>query len=309
MPWQEDVWAQLHKRIDEGQLPHALLLSGPSHIGKSRMAMALARLLLCHEPVAGRNCGQCHACEMSRAGSHGDFRWLQPLDKSRVIKIDEIREVVEFCHKTASFGRRKILVFAPAERMNQNAANALLKSLEEPARDTYMLLVCHRPHRLPATIRSRCQQLRIPSPTREQSLDWLDQLTRNRQDSESLLDLADGRPMRAQEIYQAADVETAAAIPLSLEALSEGRGTVPQVVALLTQYPVEEALLQLGTYLQRALRTAGQESMLGRQSRKLFLLLDDVNRLQNAVASGANPNPQLLLESLLVRFQKELGGG
>ena len=307
MPWQSDAWQHLREQLAREQLPHALLLSGVQHTGKSHFAMALARLLLCPEPVAGHNCGTCHACEMGRAGSHGDFRWLQPEGKSRVIKIDQIREVVNFGNMTAGFGRGKVVVLAPAERMNPNAANALLKSLEEPAQDMYLLLVCHRPQGLPATIRSRCQQLRLPSPTAEQSLDWLDQLTGKREDSAKLLDVADGRPLLAEKIFHGADMKAAAAIPQALEMLRTGQVAVPQVAALFGQLTVEDALAQFTAYLQRSLRAAGQDMALGAQSRRLFGLLDELNRLKSAVESGANPNPQILLEALLARFQKETG--
>jgi DNA polymerase-3 subunit delta' len=306
MPWHTDAWRHLGEQLASDRLPHALLLAGTEYTGKSRLAMALAKLLLCAEPVAGHNCGQCHACEMARAGSHGDFRWLQPEDKSRVIKIDQVRDVVNFGTMTASFGKRKVVVFAPAEAMNPNAANALLKSLEEPTRESYMLLVSHRLHGLPATIRSRCQLLRLPPPTRDQSLDWLEQLTGSREDSERLLALADGQPLLAERLYQEADLEAVAAIPQVLEMLQAGKATVPEAVALLNKLTLEEALGRLGRYLQGAIITAGQGGDLAGPTRKYFLLLDEVNRLKGAVQSGANPNPQLLLESLLARFQKEL---
>jgi len=308
MPWQSEPWEKLHQQLAGEHLPHALLLGGLPHTGKNRLAMALARLLLCHEPVAGHNCGNCHACEMSRAGSHGDFRWLAPEGKSRVIKVDQIREVVDFSNKTSSLGKRKVVVFTPAENMNPNAANALLKSLEEPAQDTYMLLVCHRLHGLPPTIRSRCQQLRLPTPTAEQSLDWLDQQTGKRTDSERLLYLADGRPLKAEAIYQSADMEAAAAVPDALDALQEGRGTVSQMASLLGQLSLDEALEQVATFLQRTIRKDAQDAEpFASHSRSCFVLLDEVTRLRAAVLAGANPNSQLLLESMLARLQKELG--
>ena len=308
MPWQTQAWQQLHQQIQNDQLPHAILIAGMADTGKNRMALALARLLLCHTPQAGHNCGNCHACQMSKVGSHGDFRWLEPEGKSRVIKVDQIREVVNFGTKTASLGQRKVIVFSPAENMNANAANALLKSLEEPARDTYLILVSHRLHGLPATIRSRCQQMRLPPPTQTQSIDWLEQLTGNRLEGEQLLDLAGGRPMMAEKMYRAGDTDAIRAIPAALETLKTQRGSVPKVAALLGQLSIEDALAQCGGYLQRSISATAKNSQINQQSRKLFVLLDEVNRMQSALVSGANPNPQLLLESLLARVQKNLGG-
>ena len=306
LPWQSQAWQQLQAQIAGGQLPHALLLSGSEYTGKARLAMALARYLLCTEPADGHNCGTCHACEMSRAGSHADFRWLQPEEKSRTIKIDQIRDVVNFGTLTASFGSRKVLVFAPAESMNANAANALLKSLEEPTAGTYMLLVCHRPQRLPATVRSRCQQLRFALPNAQQSLEWLDHLSGKRADSEKLLELAAGRPLLAEKIYRDADMEAVAAIPVALEMLREGRKSTVELNKLLAALPIEDALGQLASFLQGTIRSAGQTGELDRGSRRIFTLLDEVNRLQRAVHSGANPNTQLLLHALLGAFHKEL---
>jgi DNA polymerase-3 subunit delta' len=309
MPWQNAAWQQLHQQIQGDQLPHAILIAGMADTGKNRMALALARLLLCHTPQAGHNCGHCHACDMSRVGSHGDFRWLEPEGKSRVIKVDQIREVVVFGTKTASLGQRKVIVFSPAENMNANAANALLKSLEEPARDTYLILVCHRLHGLPATIRSRCQQMRLPPPTQRQSIDWLEQLTGNRSEGEQLLDFADDRPMLAETLYRAGDIDAIRAIPVALETLKTPGGSVPKVAALLGQLSVDDALSQCASYLARAIFAAAKDGQSNQQSRQLFVLLDEIHRMQNAVVSGANPNPQLLLESLLARVQKNLGGG
>ena len=144
LPWQQEAWQRAGEQLVGGSLPHALLLAGPAGVGKAEFALALARLLLCASPVDGGNCGQCHACELSASGSHGDLRWLQPEEKSRVIKIDQVRAAVEFAGKTASFGERKVIVFEPADALNVAAANALLKSLEEPTACTHLILVCHR---------------------------------------------------------------------------------------------------------------------------------------------------------------------
>ncbi len=91
LPWQSDAWQRFNEQLTQGRLPHALLLLGVAHTGVDRLALALARMLLCQSPSGGLNCGQCHACELSATGAHGDFLWLQPEEKSRVIKIDQVR--------------------------------------------------------------------------------------------------------------------------------------------------------------------------------------------------------------------------
>ena len=309
LPWQGQEWLHLNKQLENDQLPHALLLAGARHTGKARLALALARLLLCHEPSGGLNCGHCHACQLSAGGSHGDFRWLEPEDKSRVIKIDQVRNVVEFINKTASFGQRKVVVLAPADSMNNNAANALLKSLEEPATGTYLILVCHRLHGVPATIRSRCQMLKLAVPDSGQCLDWLDQVTGTRELSEQLLALADGRPLLAEQLYRSDGVEDLTRRRLGLRGLLAGRATVPETLALLGDIGVDEFLQQLAVEMQSVLRSLSRQQLSTKTGRAGFVMLDEITRLQDAVNAGANPNKQLLLEALLSKLQRELGDG
>jgi DNA polymerase-3 subunit delta' len=309
LPWQAQDWSHLNQQLADRQLPHALLLVGNQYTGKARLAMALSRLLLCQQPSGGLNCGHCHACQLSASGSHGDFRWLQPEEKSRVIKIDQVRSVVEFTNKTAGLGQRKVVVIAPADSMNVNAANALLKSLEEPAADTYLLLVCHRLHSLPATIRSRCQIVKLAVPDAQQCLAWLDQATGERAQSEQLLALADGRPLLAEQLFHDDAGEALGKLRLALQGLLTGRVSVPEAGALFAAASVEEFLAQLAAELQGLLRRAQGQQLTSRQGRAAFVLLDEILRLQRAVSAGANPNRQLIVEALLGKFERELGDG
>jgi DNA polymerase-3 subunit delta' len=285
-----------------------LLLVGGQYSGKAQLALAMSRLLLCSQGEGGNNCGRCHACKLSASGSHGDFKWVQPQEKSRVIKIDQVRDLVQFTQKTAAFGMRKVIVIAPADSMNVSAFNALLKSLEEPAEGTYLILVCNRLHGVPATIRSRCQILRLVMPDAEASLSWLDAVTGNRKESQKLLTLAADRPLLAKQLYESADTEAYAQRSLAIQALLQGHISVSQAGAMWDDAEVSVFLEQCSGELQYLLRSLSRERLRTREVRAAFGLLDEIVRLQQAVSAGVNPSRQLLVESLLSKVRRELGG-
>jgi DNA polymerase-3 subunit delta' len=175
--------------VEEGDtIPHALLLRGAAGIGKREFAQALAQALLC-EANGGRRfaCGRCPACKWVAQRSHPDFRVLEPDDRaeqdddeqgerrraSAQIGVDQVRSLGEFVSLSSHRGRAKVIMIEPAEAMNPSAANALLKNLEEPPPGTYFLLVSHRWHQLPATIKSRCRVVPMPLPDRETARTWL----------------------------------------------------------------------------------------------------------------------------------------
>ncbi|GAB3276107.1 DNA polymerase III subunit delta' [Parahaliea aestuarii] len=306
LPWHAEAWQRLGLQLEEGRFPHALLLAGSSGTGKARLALALARLLLCHAPSAGHNCGQCQGCELSRNGTHGDFLWLQPGEKSRVVKIDQVRQAVDFAHWTAGFGQRKVLVISPANAMNTNAANALLKSLEEPSANTHILLVCERLHGVPATIRSRCQILRFPLPAAEPALAWLDSLTGERRVSSELLELAGGAPLRAEDYFRDSSADARLAQEAALTAVLEGRATPVEAAGSLAELANEYFLELLTDVVEKRIRQLGK-GQLADQGRAGFGLLDDLRRIQRAMEGGSNPNAALLRESLLEQLRQQLG--
>jgi len=310
LPWQGEVWTRLAHQLESGQLPHALLLCGPEHTGKARLAMTLSRLLLCASPSAGLNCGVCHACELSASGGHGDFRWLEPEEKSRVIKVDQVRGVVELTNRTAGLGQRKVVVFAPAESMNINAANALLKVLEEPAANPYLLLVCHRPQRLPATIRSRCQIIRLSLPRRDQSLPWLDGITGSRAQSERLLEIAGGQPLLAERLHGDSSADRLERVNLALREILHGGVDVGALATALADIDsLEQVLVQLEDSLRSLLRNLSGPALKTGQARCSFELMDEIRQIRRAVEAGSNPNRQLLVDAMLGKVQRVLGRG
>ena len=194
-PWQTEPWRAVLARRD--RLPHALLFCGREGIGKIDFVRKLAQSLACETPAAdGAACGACQSCRWFATNSHPDYREILPeamrqtesestdnggegegpaskRKPSQEIRIEDVRGLQDFIFLTSHQRRGKTIVFYPAETLNVNAANALLKNLEEPPAGTRFMLVSHRPSELPATIHSRCQKSALPTPAAEVATQWL----------------------------------------------------------------------------------------------------------------------------------------
>lgn len=199
-PWQHMQWSRVQQRLDAGTLPHALLLTGPSGLGKLEFARALAKRVLCGRPSGEGACGECRDCQLFEAGTHPDMHWVAPEEEGKAIKVDQIRPLADFVGLTRHRGEHKVAVIAPADAMNPNAANSLLKTLEEPTPGTILILVSARPGYLPATVRSRCQTLEFSTPPRGQALEWLKSRGIAADMLETVLAIGQGAPLRALEL-------------------------------------------------------------------------------------------------------------
>lgn len=207
-----EVWASLLARRD--RLPHALLLIGQKGLGKYALAREFAAALLCENRAAdGRVCGNCLACNWFAQGNHPDFRLLQPdalseeapaeegkKKPSQQITIDQVRELDEFLGVGSHRGGLSIVLVNPAEAMNRNAANSILKTLEEPPPSTLFLLVSSDPSRLLPTIRSRCQAIPFVTPPRDAALRALG--AAGLRDAERWLAISGGSPRLAMELAE-----------------------------------------------------------------------------------------------------------
>ena len=196
--WQQAPWQQLQQL--RGRLPHAILFHGPEGIGKTAFAEHLAQSLLCQAPdTDGHACGQCDPCRWFLQYSHPDYRRVRPevLEKdgageaeegaeagegkkaksakapSKEIKIDQIRALADFMNVSTHRQGMRIVLLYPAEVLNTAAANALLKTLEEPPPATLFLLVSNNLDRLLPTILSRCRKFALAMPLQEEALAWL----------------------------------------------------------------------------------------------------------------------------------------
>ena len=197
LPWHGGHWRRLMQRKAADRLPHALLCVGPVGVGKHVFADRLVRSLLCRAPAEdGSPCGLCQGCRLVAAGSHSDYLCIAPEDVGKPIKIDQIRHLCDFLGYTSQFSGYKIALIRAAERMNLNAANSLLKTLEEPPAASLLILVSAQPARLPATVRSRCQMLIFRKPDPEQARAWLAPRIHNK-DPALALNLSYGAPLLA----------------------------------------------------------------------------------------------------------------
>jgi DNA polymerase-3 subunit delta' len=197
-PWQQQQWQTLQNAVREGRLPHALLLTGKQGIGKLDFATSFADFMLCQEPQNQTPCGKCHSCQLFNARTHPDFK-LIAAEEGSVIKVDQVREMVEQNSLTPHVSSSKLYLFVDADSMNVAASNSLLKTLEEPSPNSLIILITSRPDLLSATIRSRCQQIKFNQPSQEQAIEWLTTQTTHA-DAKTLLNLAQGSPLTALKI-------------------------------------------------------------------------------------------------------------
>lgn len=227
LPWLAEPLAQLR---DQSR-GHALMLQGGAGSGQFELAWRLAQAWLCESPPGP--CGRCPSCHLSLARTHADLKVLMPetvqeamgwnatdaagdgdgsaaetgdarsgkRKPSREIKVDAIRSAIAWAHTSTLRGRGKVLILHPAEAMNAVAANALLKTLEEPAAGVRLLLCTREPAYLLPTIRSRCQQFRFMAPGRERAASWLNE--KGIPDAEVLLDAAGGEVLDAEAMAAA----------------------------------------------------------------------------------------------------------
>jgi DNA polymerase-3 subunit delta' len=315
-PWLVQPFERLGAAAAQGRFPHALLISGQPGLGKTAFADELARFLICETPVKGTHaCGKCTGCTLFEAGNHPDFHSLSPEEDSRVIKVDQIRALSESLSMSRHGSGFKVAILDPADAMNINAANSLLKTLEEPTDNTVLVLVSARPGRLPATVRSRCQQVRIPVPERGQAVAWLTKQVDTEQ-ADIYLSLANGAPLLALQLAQGNAREERARHFQALVGIFQGRQDPVAVAASWSKDEDQKGLHWLREWLMDLLRIrlggrAGEihgidlaEGLqaLARQMdcKVMFGQLDCVNRALQLAGTGINR--QLMTEDILLAW-------
>ncbi len=204
-PWHRSLWQQLagdQYKLDN--FPHALLLSGLAGSGKKALAAYLAQTLMCHAPVQDSQngslqpCLQCRSCQLFNFGNHPDLFYLSTPDDKKVIPVESVRDLIQWTVLSSQLLHKKVVIIEPADAMNQNAANSLLKTLEEPAANTVLILVTSKKQSLLPTILSRCQSIDIALPEPAIARHWLQE--QGIEQPELMLALAAGSPLKACDL-------------------------------------------------------------------------------------------------------------
>ena len=327
--WQKNDWSRLQEL--RKRPPHGLLFKGSKGIGKFDLAMQFAQSLLCERPnESGFACGQCPSCHWFSQGSHPDFRLLQSealsLDgeesddvksvsgkkPSKQISVEQVRGLADFCSMSAHQGGRRVVVIHPAEAMNTNAANALLKNLEEPPPGLLFILVSHKPQQLLPTILSRCLSFVLPAPDAASATRWLAQ--QGVKNPAEALAASGFAPLQAVQLDEQLGGEErdkllrAVRQPAALDvfALAEALQKTEQVVVVqwLQQWSYDLSSMKLAGKLRYH---PGEEAVI----KKLVEPIAPLNlaRLQGYLQGAKREarhtlNPKLFLESLLFSYRQ-----
>jgi DNA polymerase III subunit delta' len=299
IPWLDKEMASLRAAFEADRMPHALLIHEAPGAGGEWLAKWIARLLL-----------------KTDRDQHPDWISVHPIDESRQIRIEQVRELAQELALTSHQGGYKVGVISPADVLNRFAANALLKTLEEPSARTVLILVVTQPSRLPATILSRCQRIRIAAPGRAQAVAWLE-ATRGKGEWKAVLDIVGEAPMLAAE----SDAQIVVQIGTEVRhGLDEAAAGASDPVATAERWARAELPLRLRCFenwlterirsqseSQAFLTEVGAVTYLQRPQtvlniRQLFELLDGVRDLESALDTPINRG--LALETLLRQVKR-----
>lgn len=323
-PWQQQQWQQLMHAKQAQCFPHALLLTGIKGVGKVDFTQHLLHAFLCQNASSAfltateKTVCDCHACHLIKAQTHPNILWIQPEKKGHAIKIDEIRLVTEFIQQTALKGEHRFVIIHPAQMMNQHAANALLKTLEEPTANALLILITEEFARLPATIRSRCQRVHFSPPPSDVALAWLQTQLPDSLNPSLLLNLSHGAPLAALRL---AKDDVAPLRQTLFQALTNKIFNPLHVATQIAEIDLISFVDYLSSWFIDLLRLQwgrAQSALLNQDFVATFLalapqtsmqsntqLLNHLQQIRRTIVNGLNLNKQLVIETTLIKIYSE----
>lgn len=319
-PWFDAQWGRVTTLFKEEKLPHALLINGAKGMGKLHFASTIAKLVLCQDAANSTACGQCKSCQLFVSSGHPDLYHLSPEDDNGQIKVDQVRDLSHFMHSTAQQGGYRVVILNPAEAMNPSAANALLKTLEEPGKKSLLLLLADQLGQVMPTIKSRCQRIDCPAPDARVAIDWLQKkLPIEEADARQLLSVVHGSPLLALTFKERGDQSLRAEFINGLKNILQQKATAIETAAKFIKFDIILVLSWMQSLLidvakihstqnQASLTNNDMRKMLSALSKRthlptLYLLYDKIQCHRQALLAHQNPNKQLLLEDLLLDWK------
>jgi len=320
-PWQIDLWQHLLKQKKQNRLSFPFLFYGPYGLGKVHLSLAFAASLLCDDASSEAACGVCQSCFWCEAQAHPDFFHLMPEAPSKAVKVDQLRDLIASLEKTAHRSIYQVAVIESIENMNHSAANALLKTLEEPLENVVIVLIANALNTLPSTMISRCQQIRFsPVSGNNQIIQWMSQRVSADFDFQLLLKLSEGAPLRALEYIESGYFELRNQVVQHLLEIQRRSASPIAVAALYLNHNLSLVLLIMMSLLADVLRLQHvvHMSVLSHSDCKVALqfLAKAHNRIKihdyfqfcqhvlAAVKSGVSINTQLMLENIWIEYYR-----
>lgn len=329
IPWNIELWQGLIDRYHGAGLPHASLLLGNEGTGKRPLAFKLAKFLLCKAADKKTEkfktyCNECHSCKLFDSGTHPDYLICDQEAKGKQIKVDSVRKLNDFLSKTPQISACQVVQIYPVEAMNPSASNALLKTLEEPSGESYLLLMAERLGSVLPTIRSRTQRINLHPPSTEQALAWLgSRMAANTSADDLALALRQcaGGPLKAEQWLREGLLAQDSAYTSLMQNWLSGQQQLQDVSKALAKFDLPDTInwwtglsldiMKLGmgaepSQISHPQQVEWIEQLAATVSKlKLLTLQQKLQQIAGRLAAGqGNYNASLLIESLLLDWQQ-----
>ena len=293
------LWERIHSLLLKNRLPQALLFVGPRHARVLQFVNRLIAILICQNEMPP--CGSCRACHLLSQGAHPDIDYIRQEMPGGAIKIEQVRELQQTIYQTPQRSTHRFIVIDPADKMNNFAANALLKILEEPPEHTIFMLMAEQLSSIPATILSRCQTYVVPSPMVAMGIEPVNYLT--------IGQFYSAGSSRAELMSRSTTIIA------DLCALIEGSASPCTIAKQWSSYLLDDLLWLLYLITAQAIHyqlidssgiSPENEKLIYfsclLQSGNLYRQLDKISALIKKITHNVNMNQTLVLEDLLLGY-------
>jgi len=320
LPW----FNQYLDRLDLESLHHAFLIGGKEGVGKKEFSLLVSQLIFCKDKIEFNPCNECQACKLFNSSNHPDFYSIKMEEDKKKISINQIKELQTKFYESSFLGGNKIFLVELAEFLSNDAADSLLKILEEPPDNTYFIITSHRTKQLSATIRSRCSEIFINNPSAKEIEDWLNQDSTSSHDLVLALNLASGRPLKIKELLDDNILDSRNGFIKEISQLiKQGKN----IISLSEEWPKNpKALIFKLEWMSNLMMDAIRYQMTGDQKEVqtdtsaismylgekiefniLFELLTETNTLWSLFTDGTNLKADYQLQSLFINWENKLG--